>query len=98
MFNMRNTAADLYPCTIHNSEYCELFTADPNRFSQWDDEDGVTQRCCIKCDPPLTEIEVVEMRAEYVESYEAALADGRLDDAEYFKGQITEIDADTRRA
>jgi hypothetical protein len=86
----------LYECTIHNHPNCELFTTDPNRFSEW--EDGVTQRCCIMCDPPLTEEEVKEMRREYLESYEAALADGRLDDAEYFKGQIAEIDADTRRA
>jgi len=35
----------LFECTIHNREDCELFTHDPVRFSEWDDEDGVTQRC-----------------------------------------------------
>ena len=38
------------------------------------------------------------MREEFAEAYEAALVDGRLDDAECFKGHIAEIDADTRRA
>jgi hypothetical protein len=88
----------LFECTIHNHPDCELFTTDPDRFSEWDDKNGTVQRCCIVCDPPLTEKETKEMRREYVESYEAALADGRLDDAEYYKEQIAEIDADTRRA
>ncbi len=95
---MTNDNVTLYECTIHNSEECELFTTDPDCFSEWEDADGVTHRCCIACDPPLTEEEAVEMRREHVESYEAALAEGRLDDAEYLKGQIAEIDADTRRA
>jgi hypothetical protein len=86
------------PCTIHNSEDCELFTTDPSHFTEWDDEDGVKQRCCIACDPPLTEEEAEEMRREYVENYEAAMVDGCMDDAEYYKEQIAEIDADTRRA
>ena len=46
-------------------EICELFTHDPVRFSEWDDDDGVTQRCCIYCDPPLTPEEEAEARAEF---------------------------------
>jgi hypothetical protein len=91
----------LEACDVRNSEDCLLFTPAGvcSTFYQ-DDEDGnvVEQFCCPKCDPPLTEEEAEQMRREYVESYEAALVDGCLDDAEYFKEQIAEIDADTRRA
>lgn len=94
----------LYECTIHNHPDCELFTTDPDRFSAWDyqedDNRDVTarQRCCNVCDPPLTEAEAVEMRADFTESYEDAIAAGRVDQAAYLKEQIAEIDADTRRA
>ena len=95
---MTNDNAVLYACTVHNHPDCELFTDEPNYFSEWDDEDGTVQRCCNFCDPPATEEEAVKMRKEAVAHYEVALADGSLDDAEYWREQIAEIDADTRRA
>ena len=88
-------------CDVRNSEYCPLFTPAGvcSTFYQHDEDGNVVEQfCCPKCDPPLTEEEAEQMRREYVESYEAALVDGCLDDAEYFKEQIAEIDADTRRA
>jgi hypothetical protein len=33
--------------------------------SMFSNEDGVTQRCCIYCDPPLTPEEEAEARAEF---------------------------------
>jgi len=95
---MTNDNLALYECTIHNHEDCELFAEGPYDFTHWEDKDGVTQRCCTYCDPPPTEEEAEEMRRDCVESFEAALVDGRLDAAEYYKEQIAEIDADTRRA
>jgi hypothetical protein len=93
-------------CDVRNSEHCKLFTPAGvcSSFFEYecDDDAGnciyIERFCCPNCDPPLTEEEAVQMRMEFVESYEAALADGRLDDADYFKGQLSEIDADTRRA
>ena len=88
-------------CDVRNSEYCPLFTPAGvcSTFYQHDEDGNVVEQfCCPECDPPATEAGAEEMRADCVERYEAALVDGRPDDAEYYKEQIAEIDADTRRA
>ena len=99
------TIGNYEACDIHNSEDCLLFTPAGvcSSFFEYerDDDNGnciYNERfCCPKCDPPLTAEEAEQMRRDYVELYEVALADGRLDEAEELKTELAEIDADTRR-
>ena len=65
------TNETLFACTIANSAYCRLFTTNPNGFTESQDEDGNTQRCCAYCNPPLTPEEEAEARAEFGDEWDS---------------------------